>query len=128
MFRTLSRILLVLLVAGGVAACRTSPVYNVEDAAFTADAPSLEAAATAIKRAGASLGWQIIDDAPGHLIGRLPIRTHLAVVDIRHDLDSYSITYKDSNNLKYDGTEIHSNYNGWVQNLSAAIQSQTAVY
>ena len=80
----------------------------------------------AIKRAGGGLGWQIKRaeaDEPGHLIGRLPIRSHVAVVDIKHNTQTFSITYKDSTNLDYDPKkgEIHSNYNGWIQNLREAI-------
>ena len=37
---------------------------------------------------------------------------------------TYSILYRDSNNLDYDGVNIHSNYNGWVQRLSAEINAQ----
>jgi hypothetical protein len=46
------------------------------------------------------------------------------VVDIPYSAKSYSITYKSSSNLNYDGTTIHSNYNGWVQNLHKAINTQ----
>jgi hypothetical protein len=128
MLRNLFRLLAVVAVAGTLAACRTAPVYNVENALFTNEAPSLDAAATQIKLAGSSLGWQVAEESPGHLVARLPIRTHLAVVDIRHDKKSYSITYKDSSNLRYDGTVIHSNYNGWIQNLQNAIAARTSSY
>ena len=30
----------------------------------------------------------------------------------------------DSSNLQYDGKTIHSNYNGWIQNLDKAIRTQ----
>jgi hypothetical protein len=45
-------------------------------------------------------------------------------VDIRYDTSSYDITYRDSHNLDYDGEKIHSNYNGWIQNLDDAIQNE----
>jgi len=48
----------------------------------------------------------------------------MAQVDIKYSTIAYSITYKDSSNLKYDGTKIHSNYNGWIQNLDKAIKIQ----
>lgn len=128
MTRNLTRMVLVIAFAGVLAACRTSPVYNVENDMFTKTAPSLEAASTMIQGAGASLGWQMQDMEPGHIVGRLPIRTHLAVVDINFDTQRYSIQYKDSNNLKYNGTEIHSNYNGWIENLQNAITARSASY
>lgn len=63
---------------------------------------------------------------PGYIVGTLKLRSHVAVVDIRHTTKSYSITYKDSTNLDYDGTNIHRNYNGWISNLDRAIKTQLA--
>ena len=51
-------------------------------------------------------------------------RDHRAVVDVRYDTKTYSIKYKDSSNLQYDGTSIHKNYNGWIQNLDNAIRAR----
>ena len=48
----------------------------------------------------------------------------MAQVEIPYDRVTYSILYRDSNNLDYDGVNIHSNYNGWVQRLSAEINAQ----
>ena len=80
----------------------------------------------AIIIAGAGLGWRIKSKSPGNLIGTLALRDHIAIVDIKVDTEKYSITYKDSTNLKYDGTNIHSNYNGWIQNLEKSINAQLA--
>lgn len=121
------RIAAAVLLVAALAGCRTSEVYNVQDAALsTPPAAEMLEVENAIKRAGGGLGWQIKRadrDQPGHLIGRLPIRSHVAVVDIKHNTKTFSITYKDSTNLKYDAQEgkIHANYNGWVQNLREAI-------
>lgn len=123
--------------------CRTSPVYNVEDQyiATNIDNPTEDDVKKAIIRAGGGLGWNMNADKPGHVSGILYLRTHMAKVDITYDLKKYSITYKDSTNLDYeaagaettdaDGTTyvnntdiIHSNYNGWIQNLDRAIQAQ----
>jgi hypothetical protein len=128
MIRNFTRIFLVFAFVGTLAACRTAPVYNVENDSFTTAAPSLDAAAKVIKGAGASLGWQMADQGPGHIVGRLPIRSHLAVIDINFDVEHYSIHYKDSTNLKYDGSTIHSNYNGWIENLQNAITARSSVY
>ena len=80
----------------------------------------------AIVRAGAGLGWQMKVAEPGLIVGTLRLRSHMAVVDIKYDTKAYSITYKDSSNLDYDGANIHKNYNGWVQNLDNAIRVQIA--
>ena len=108
-----------------LAACRTAPVYNVESAAFGApDGLTMKQAEAAIIRGGAARGWQMRTVSPGRLVGTLKIRAHTAIVDIAYDTKTFSITYKDSQNLKYDGTNIHSNYNGWVTNLANSIQAQ----
>jgi len=81
----------------------------------------MEQVKKAIITAGAGLGWNIKTQSPGHLIGTLNLRKHTAIVDIKYTTENFSINYKDSTNLNYDGTNIHKNYNGWIQNLEKAI-------
>lgn len=110
-----------------IAACRTAPVYNVESAPLNAPpTASLQDIQRAIIRAGAQRGWEMSPVEPGHLIGTLSRRDFTVVIDIRFTTQSYSITYKDSNNLNYDGTNIHSNYNAWIQYLQTDIKNQVA--
>jgi hypothetical protein len=78
----------------------------------------------AILQAGTAQGWQMQAVRPGLISGTLNIRNHMAQVDIPYDRSRYSILYRDSDNLKYDGSNIHSNYNGWVQNLRNAINTR----
>jgi len=113
---------LVLLVSG----CGTQPVYNVADAPIAASKPnpSLDDVGKAIQRAGVALGWQMKETKPGHMLGTLYLRKHVAVVDINYSVKSYSIQYKDSTELNYDGASIHRNYNGWIQNLDKGIRAQ----
>lgn len=77
----------------------------------------------AIIRAGGGLGWNMKPVEPGHILGALHLRSHVAKVDIHYDTETYSITYRDSTNLEYQDGNIHSNYNGWIQNLDTAIQN-----
>jgi hypothetical protein len=114
---------LVLLVVG----CRAAvPVYNVTDTPVAASKPnpSLDEVGRAIQRAGAALGWQMKETKPGHMVGTLSLRKHVAVVDVNYSVKSYSIQYKDSTELDYDGGNIHPNYNGWIQNLDKGIRAQ----
>lgn len=108
--------------------CRTAPVYDVNNAPVTTTTQNvtMDQVRDAIIRSGASLGWQMNEVQPGHIIGTLNLRSHMAQVDIRYDTNAYSIQYKDSANLRYDseGNVIHSNYNGWVQRLDRTIQSR----
>ena len=107
-----------------LASCRTADVYNVQNAPGASKPVSMADVEMAIRRAGHGLGWQIVPQGPGKAEGTLVLREHRAVVDITYDVKSYSITYKDSSNLHYDGKTIHSNYNGWIQNLDKAIRAQ----
>jgi hypothetical protein len=110
-----------------IAACRENPVYNVASAPLNAPpTATLQDIQRAIVRAGATGGWQMTPKEPGYIVATLTRRSHTAVVDIRFDTQTYSITYKDSANLNYDGTNIHSNYNSWIQLLQTQIQNQVA--
>jgi len=114
---------LILLAVG----CRGSvPVYNVTDAPVAASKanPSLDEVSKAIVRAGAALGWQMKETKPGHMLGTLYLRKHVAVVDVDYSVKSYSIRYKDSTELDYNSGNIHPNYNGWIQNLDKGIRAQ----
>jgi hypothetical protein len=114
---------LVVLAAG----CRAGvPIYNVTESPVVASKanPSADDVGRAIQRAGATLGWQMSATKPGNILGTLNLRKHVAVVDINYNAKSYSINYKDSTELAYDGQNIHPNYNGWVQNLDKAIKVQ----
>jgi len=109
--------------------CRSNPVYNVSGAPVTTSTRnySMGDVRGAILQAGASLGWQMKVVRPGLITGTLYVREHMATVEIPYDRRTYSILYRDSNNLDYDGANIHSNYNGWVQNLSNAINARLSV-
>lgn len=115
---------LVILLAG----CSTVPVQNVDNAPVNASNTNydLSDVTKAIQKAGTGLGWQMREVTPGHIVATLALRTHVAIVDITYSLDNYSINYKDSTNLKYDvgKNTIHKNYNGWIQNLTNAINAQ----
>jgi hypothetical protein len=109
-----------------LASCRTpTPVYNVTSAPVVANRTvSSDEVGKAIIRAGARYQWQMIQKGPGTIEGVQVAREHRAVVDIKYNAKSYSITYKDSEKLQYDGTNIHSNYNNWIQRLETAIRAE----
>jgi hypothetical protein len=121
--KLLFKILLVLIVACSLA-CRKAPLFTVRDAPISPHAQSISRVEEAIKRAGVSLGWQVRKIGPGVMEGVLFLRSHKAVVRIPHTRSSYSIEYVSSENLHYDGSRIHKNYNFWIQNLDRAIQRE----
>ena len=102
-------------------ACRTAPIFDVEaqPIAVSSSSYTAEDVRKAIIRAGARRGWVFSDTDEGKLVGTLSLRDHRATVDVSYSKDSYDIKYRESQNLRYDAKKnvIHSNYNGWVQNL-----------
>lgn len=114
-----------LLVLVMVACSSATPVYNVEQAPLNAPATaSLSDIEQGIIRAGAARGWQMAPKGPGHLLATLSARNHFAAVDIYFDQATYSIVYRESRNLDYDGTNIHGNYNKWIKILQTEIAQQ----
>ena len=112
----------VLLLAG----CTSRPIVNVTDQpVVTAAGKPLTAdqVRNAIIAAGTGLGWVMTPVSPGLVSGRLMLREHTAVVDVRYSATTYSITYKDSTNLNYRDGQIHKNYNGWIENLDRDIRA-----
>lgn len=108
---------------------RSAPILNINNAPVPAgkDAAKpmpLDQMATAIQAAGAGLGWMCAVESPGHIVATLNVRSHQAVVDIVYDAKVYNINYKTSTNLNAGNGKIHSNYNGWVENLNKAIQQE----
>ena len=124
--RTL-RILAILLAAVSIAACTTAPIHNVSNAPITSasgKALTDDQVKSAIIRAGAALGWQMHEIAPGKLGASIALRKHTAEIEIPYSTKQYSIVYKNSTNLDEKGGQIHKNYNGWIQNLTRGINAQ----
>lgn len=112
--------------------CGTPPVYNVNNNAIAVPADkkaSMSEVEKAIIRAGGGLGWIVKKEKEGLLKATLVLRTHTAVVAITYNTQEYSINYVSSINLDYnaEANTIHSNYNGWIQNLNKAIQVQLSL-
>jgi hypothetical protein len=121
-----TRLGMIILVALVLAACRTAPIQDVVDAPVVVDRSdyTVDEVRRAILRAGTGLGWNMQPASSNAIIGTLNIRQHMAQVEITYDKRSYSIRYRDSENLQYDGQTIHNNYNGWVQHLDRAIKRE----
>ena len=109
-------------------ACAPTPIRNVENAPVVSSNSNYDLfeVTKAIQRAGISLNWQMKEETPGHVVGTLYIRSHMAKVDVIYTLDEYSIIYRNSSNLKHDPVKntIHRNYNRWIQDLANAINTQ----
>ena len=124
----LSNVVILSAVAILLIACTPTPIRNIDNAPVNLSSANydLSDVTKAIKTAGVGLGWQMKEETPGHIVGTLHLRSHVAIVDITYTLDDYSISYKDSTNLKYNpgSNSIHSSYNRWIGNLVKEIDTQ----
>jgi hypothetical protein len=114
----------IVLIGFAVASCRTMPVYNVSDAPVVTKSGQVTAAQVhdAILGALNDKGWVVKQDDPGKILAGIVVHDrHKATVNIDYSPTHYSITYMDSENLLYDGTNIHKNYNQWVMSLEEEI-------
>ena len=116
----------VILILVGFVSCRMGQTYNVEDTAAPASGKTLtlKEVTTTLVNAGNTYGWAMSVQKPGPNIGTLSVRSHVAVVDFTYATESYNITYKDSQNLKYDSSQksIYTNYCSWIRRLQVSIQ------
>lgn len=112
-----------------VAACsgRVAPVYNVVQAPLEVPrSVSMAALDKTIRVAAANRGWTVKRKGRGKIEARIAVRDHVAVIKITYSRRQYSIQYQDSQNLKYDGSRIHKNYNSWVQLLANDINARVS--
>jgi hypothetical protein len=126
-FSVVTAVVVLALLSG----CRTGPIRNVESARIAmvgGQAPSLEDVERAIYRGCAVVEppWHMKKVAPGHIVATINYRSDMAEVDIYFDTRKYSIRYRASSNLYYDGKQIHNNYNAWIQDLDNAIKAELA--
>lgn len=109
-------------------ACTSKPVHNFDDQlvplAESGSRMSLASVEHSILDASRKRGWIARVVEPGLIEAQISIRNHGANVQIPFSADSYSIHYKDSENLDFDDGSIHRNYNKWVNNLSKSIRQE----
>jgi uncharacterized membrane protein len=119
-------VLLLILIATSLS-CRKAPVRDIPDNSIpnTFDKTlTIEEVEAAIIAGGSEAGWSMRKTSPGLIIGTIQVRTHQASVDVKYSENNWSITYRDSSNLKYNGEKIHVNYNKWVSRLADSIRKQ----
>lgn len=67
--------------------------------------------------------WSVIERKPGLISASIVQRQqHRAVIEIRYDARSYSISHRSSEGLDYRNGKIHRTYNNWVTYLDRSIQ------
>lgn len=109
-------------------ACTSKPVHDLDDqlvpVAVSGNRLSLDSVEHSILDASRKRGWIARVVEPGLIEAQISVRSHGANVLIPFSEDSYSIHYKDSENLDFDDGSIHRNYNKWVNNLSKTIRQE----
>lgn len=110
-----------------LAACKTVPVYTVENAEiFTSSGkkPTLAQVRKAIIQGAVSKTWSIKELNANTIVARVGKKNIEVVVTIEYSRERYSIRYRDSTNLSYRDGKIRTKYNFWVTKLRARIEEK----
>ena len=103
---------------------QTQKILNILDAPVvtgTGRRITMDQMEVLLREAAIRKQWQIQEVEDGHLEAWINVRQHMAKIDIVYSTEKYSITYKDSAVLKYNGKKIHRNYNKWIRLLNDQI-------
>jgi hypothetical protein len=77
-----------------------------------------------IERALTARGWVVTDRRPGEIDAALVGADFRADITVAYTQTSYSVRYRNSENLGYDGVNIHRHYNNWLNNLRVSIERE----
>jgi hypothetical protein len=118
-------VLAALAVAGCSVAANKQPIYQINNENITVISEELPIARVeqAIVKAGVVTGWRISKLSQGLMLGTMTQKSATAMIEISYNTQSYSIRYRDSANMGYDGAVINPIYNTWVEQLNSAIQT-----
>jgi len=110
---------------------RDEPIQNPANIPISWNAegkPPLERIQHAIIAGCAQRGWQCMAVKPGEIRAVLYVRQHMAESLIAFNTESFSISYVNSSELRYDAVKktIHRKYNLWVVNLITDINAAIA--
>jgi hypothetical protein len=110
---------------------RDEPIKNPTDIPFSWNAeekPTIEQVQRAIIAGCAQRGWKCQATKPGEIRAVLHLRQHMAETLIAFNTESFSVSYVNSYELRYNGVKrtIHRKYNLWVANLINDINAAIA--
>ncbi len=103
---------------------RIQPVYSVFNHPIppAAEYMTLSEISDVIELSAINRKWLVEEQYPGLLTLTHRKKTHVAVVEVSFNQSGYSMKYKNSSDLLYNGSTIHRNYNRWVANLELDIE------
>ena len=118
----------VFLLLVAISSCTSQPVMNVKNMPLPrlADGSALtrDQVRKAIIAGCRRRRWVAQPKEDGLITASILVRANRAEVDIRYDETTFSILYKDSDNLDYFDGHIHRNYNRWISYLYEAILAE----
>ena len=123
----MKQIILIASVLLILVACTSKPIYNVKPSVVVTGSgktPSLEQVRKAVASAANIKEWTTVDLNDNQMIVTHRTRSHMAQVVVVYSEKSFSIDYKGSEMMRYDGDRIriHRSYNKWVKKLENAIK------
>jgi len=114
------RVFLVLSAFAVVGCSSTRPIYNVDNYYFPSenvDKLSQKALDQIAVAAGSDLGWEIVANTPGHLVGFKRVDALSARIKLDINADTMAIRYRSSKNLSAGDGKIEPDYNHWIKQL-----------
>lgn len=114
-----------------IAAACTKPIYKVEASSYgwgPQKGVTLAQMRSTIEKTARDLGWELSDVRPGSFTAKRDwgARKHNVVVAVVYNEKNFSIRYKDSVNMSYDGSSIHHTYNDMVSTLKDHIKTNVS--
>lgn len=104
-----------------LSACiRVEPLHNIESEAIvtgSGNTPTIDESRSTILQAVVKKGWTIKKTGPKSFDATLSKGKKIVHITIKFSTTEYSIRYKSSQYLLYDGTSIHRRYNDWIAGL-----------
>lgn len=114
-----------------LAAACTKPMQKVEASSYgwgPQKGVTLAQMRSTIEKTAQDLGWQLSDVQPGSFTAKQEwgATKHNIVCGVVYDEKSFSIRYKDSKNMSFNGSSIHHTYNDMVTALRDNIKTNVS--
>ncbi len=112
------------------AAC-TKPLAKVEGSSYgwgPQKGVTLAQMQSTIEKTAQDLGWELSDAQPGSFTGTRAwgAGKHNIVIGVAYNEKTFSIRYKDSRNMSFNGSSIHHTYNDMVDTLKDHIKTNVS--
>lgn len=109
-----------------IAAC-SAPIHKVESKSYgwgPQKGVTMAQVQATVEKTALDWGWLLSNEKPGSFTATKTWGggKHSAVVDVIYNLKDFTIRYKDSKQLGYNGSTIHKTYNTMVTRLEENIK------